>query len=58
MGDISLSLDTDHYREAEYLATLLDHKFDTFFKDETPMVDIKAILRENLRAALENDRQH
>jgi hypothetical protein len=58
MGDISLSLDTDHYREAEYLATLLDHKFDTFFKDETPMVDVKAILRENLKAALEDDRQH
>ncbi len=57
-GDVALSLGTNHFREAEYLAKVLDYIFDSFFKDEAELTDIKAILREQLRAALEADRQH
>jgi hypothetical protein len=56
-GDIALSLDTDHFREAEYLAKVLDSRFNAFFRDEITVTDIKTILREELRDALELDRQ-
>lgn len=44
LGDIAVSLGTRRYRIAEYLVTILDHVFDAFSKDETPVADIQAIL--------------
>jgi hypothetical protein len=50
-------LSTSNFREAEHLARVLDRVFDTFFRDEPQVIDIKAILRDQLKAALEADRQ-
>lgn len=56
-SDIALSLQTRHYREAQYLARVLDSVFDSFFKGKQAVTDIQAILRAALRDALELDRQ-
>jgi hypothetical protein len=55
--DIALSLSTTNFRKAEYLARVLDQVFDSFFREEVKVVDIHAILRDQLKAALNEDRQ-
>ena len=54
-GEVTLSLRTRSYREAEHLVRILDFEFNRFFESEPGMADVKAILRERLQMALEAD---
>lgn len=56
-GDVAVSLRTKGFREAEHLATVLDHSFDHVTKNNKKMTtpDLQAILRQYLKGALEAD---
>jgi uncharacterized protein DUF6538 len=54
-GELTLSLRTTSYREAEHLAKVLDSEFSNFFKGQPRMADVKEILRNQLKDALEVD---
>jgi len=56
-GDIAVSLRTKGFREAEHLVTVLGHSFDHVIKNNNKMTtqDLQTILRQHLRAALDED---
>lgn len=56
-GELTLSMRTRSYREAEHLVYILNLEFDQFFDQRPRMADLKAILRERLQAARDADLQ-
>jgi len=56
-GEVLLALGDVSRRQAGHLARILDVAFYRFFQGTRPVADIKAILAQELREALEADRQ-
>jgi len=55
--EVSLPLGTSDYREAQYLARMLDRKFVRLMASLSSMVDLQSVLRRELLRVIENDRQ-
>ena len=54
-GELTLALRTVNYREAAYRVGLLDRLFNRVLRRQSNMVDLKAILRQQLAEALAAD---
>jgi len=57
-GEIAVALRTVNYREARYLATVLDRAFQNFLGSSIPMVNLQDVLRDYLTQALDDDLSH
>lgn len=57
LGEVAVSLRTKYFREAQYLAKLLDRKFMRLSAAMTQASDLRAVLQEELFKAIERERR-
>ena len=53
--ELTISLRTSNYRDARYTASVLDRKYTRILQTHVHMADLKAILRDQLKQALQDD---